>query len=168
MTEEQWHPLIAQSLARTLGLRPEFLLPEVPTRDGSRADLVYVYGRRVVVFEVKGAEAGEAAAVLDARALRQLRHFADGADAVYLVTVATPRQLSMSPDARVVVAEPLEAQLVPEGVGWVLFDRLSLAATVVKPAAELAPKPEARRHLCDEILARLGRVQASVKECRQR
>lgn len=166
MNEELWHPLVAAALVRTLGLRPENLLPEVPTRDGSRADLVYVFQRRIVVFEVKMGEPGEVAAVLDARARRQLRHFDDGANAVYLVTVATPRQIEMAPDGRVVVLEPLERQLLPEGCGWIVFDRLSLSATVVTPAAERDPKPEARQHLCDAIAARLGRVLASTKECR--
>lgn len=166
MTEERWQPLVADAIVRTLALHPAHLLAEVQTRDGSVVDLLYVFQRRMVAFELKMAEAGEVVAPLDARALRQLRHYREACDAVWLVTVSTPRQLALSPDLRVVVQEPLERQSLPEGVGWMIFDRLSLAVTPVVPAPELQWKQDARHDLCDRVLARLGRVLSATKECR--
>ncbi len=166
VTEEWWQPVVATAIVRTLGLRPEHMLSEVQTRDGSIVDLLYVFQRRMVAFELKVAEPGEVVAPLDARALRQLRHYREACNAVWLVTVSTPRQLSLSPDLRVVVQEPLERQGLPEGVGWMIFDRLSRDVTPVVPAPELEWKPDARADLCDKVLARLGRVVNAAKECR--
>ena len=166
VTEEWWQPLVAAAIVRRLGLRAEHLLPEVQTRDGSIVDLLYVFQRRMIAFELKVAEPGEVIAPLDARALRQLRHYREACDAVWLVTVATPRQLGLSPDLRITVQEPLERQSLPEGVGWMIFDRLSLDVTPVVPAPELQALPAARADLCDRVLARLGRVMTAAKECR--
>lgn len=165
MTEETWQPLVSAAIVRTLGLRPEHMLAEVQTRDGSIVDLLYVFQRRMVAFELKVAEPGEVVAPLDARALRQLRHYREACDAVWLVTLATPRQLGISPDLRVVVQEPLERQSLPEGVGWMIFDRLSLGVTPVVPAPDLAWRHDARKDLCDRVLSRLGRVVNAAKEC---
>ena len=166
MTEEWWQPLVQAALVRRLGLRPEHMLPEVQTRDGSIVDLLYVFQRRMIAFELKVAEPGEVVAPLDARALRQLRHYREACDAVWLVTVASPRQLTLAPDLRVVVQEPLERQNLPEGVGWMIFDRLSLDVTPVVPAPDLEPRLDARADLCDRVVARLGRVVSAAKECR--
>ena len=166
MTEEWWQPLVAAAIVRRLGLRAEHLLPEVQTRDGSIVDLLYVFQRRMIAFELKVAEPGQVVAPLDARAIRQLRHYREACDAVWLVTVATPRQLGLSPDLRVTVQEPLERQTLPEGVGWMIFDRLSLDVTPVVAAPELQALPAARADLCDRVLARLGRVMSAAKECR--
>lgn len=166
MTEEEWQPLVSAAIVRSLGLRPDHMLAEVQTRDGSIVDLLYVCQRRLVAFELKVAEPGEVVAPLDARALRQLRHYREACDAVWLVTIATPRQLALAPDLRIVVQEPLERQTVPDGVGWLIFDRLSLEVTPVVAAPELQPRADARADLCDRVLARLGRVVSAAKECR--
>ena len=166
MTEERWQPLVADAIVRRLNLRPDHLLREVQTRDGSIVDLLYVFQRRMIAFELKIAEPGEVVTSLDPRALRQLRHYREACDAVWLVTIATPRQLALSPDLRIVVQEPLERQALPEGVGWMIFDRLSLDVTPVVPAPELSARPDARADLCDRVLARLGRVMTAAKECR--
>ena len=166
MTEEQWQPLVAAALCRALQLQPDHLLAEVPTFDGSRADLVYVFQRRIVAFELKVAEPGEVSAPLDRRAVRQLRHYRGACDAVWLVTVASPRQLGLAPDLRVVVHEPLERQTLPDGIGWIVFDRLSLDVTVMVAAPELQPDAAARRSLADGMAARLGRVVSAIKEAR--
>lgn len=166
MTEELWQPLVASAIVRCLGLRPDHMLSEVQTRDGSIVDLLYVAQRRMVAFELKMAEPGEVIAPLDRRAVRQLRHYREACDAVWLVTVATPRQLAVSPDLRILVQEPLERQVLPEGVGWMVFDRLSLEVSALVPAPELTYRPDARADLCDRVLSRLGSVVRATQECR--
>lgn len=166
MGEEDWQPVVARALVRSLGLQPDHLLSEVQTRDGSIVDLLYVNHKRLVAFELKMAEPGEVLTRLDARAIRQLRHYRAACDAVWLVTLAAPRALTLAPDLRVVVQEPAERQALPEGVGWIVFDLLSHATTVMVAAPELAPATPDRADLCDRVLARLGRVQSATKACR--
>lgn len=166
MGEEEWQPVVAGALVRTLGLHADHLLSEVQTRDGSIVDLLYIHHKRIVAFELKIAEPGEVLTRLDARGIRQLRHYRAACDAVWLVTLASPRALTLAPDLRVVVQEPAERQALPEGVGWIVFDCLSRVATVLTPAPELAPAPADRADLCDRVLARLGRVVVATKACR--
>lgn len=166
MDEEEWQPVVAGALVRSLGLQPDHLLAEVQTREGSIIDLLYVRQGRLVAFELKMAEPGEVLSALDKRGIRQLRHYRAACDAVWLVTLAAPRSLTLAPDLRVVVQEPAERQALPEGVGWIVFDCLSRTATVIAPAPELSPLPSDRAELCDRVLARLGRVVAATKACR--
>jgi len=163
--EELWQPLVADALVRTLGLLPEHLHREVRTEDGSRADLVYVHQRRILSFELKMADPGQASVALDTRAVRQLRHFRDASDQVYLVTIGAPRAWNLVHDGAVVAVDPLEAQVLPEGVGWIAFDRLSLEVVVLKPAPELQPKASARRWLVNDLLGRVGRMQRMLQGC---
>lgn len=166
MNEPHWQHLVIEALVRAMDLRPDGFWREAKTLDGSIADLVYVAGGHVVVFEMKMAEAGQPGLGLNARARRQLRHFKAAADQVYLVTVASPRRFTLSGDARLVVEEPGEGQLVPDGVGWVMFDQLSLSCTVVKPAATNPPTRADRVFLLDGLESRLGRQRRELTKCR--
>ncbi len=165
MREEWWQPLVAPALCRTFDLRPELVYSEVPTREGSIIDLVYVGSRRILGFELKMAEPGGVVAPLNGRALRQLRHFGAACDQLYLVTVAAPRAFDISSQGHLLVLEPYEGQPVPDGVGWVMFDRLSQDTTVVRPAGEGACVLADRRFLLDQVLNRLGRAQREAKQC---
>lgn len=166
MHEPFWQPLVGAALVRCLGLRADAMLAEVQTRDGSILDLLYIDRNRLVGFELKVAEPGGVAVPIDRRAQRQLRHYTEACDAVWLVTLAGPRGYTILPDLRVVVEEPHERQLLPPGVGWIVFDRVSHDVTPVVPAPELTPSRDARLELCDRVLARLGRVVSAAKECR--
>jgi hypothetical protein len=166
MREEVVAPMVARALVRTMGLHPENLFDEVPTRDGSRADLVYCAQGRLVVFELKVAEEGEASAPLNARAVRQLRHYAQAADAVYLVTVGAPRLYTLDVGGHVVHAGPIEAQPLPPGVGWIAWDWHSQHATVLVPASDQKPRREDREFLCDHLLGRLRRAESALNEAR--
>jgi hypothetical protein len=167
MREEEVAPLVARALVRTMRLHPENMFDEVPTRDGSRSDLVYFAGGRVIVFELKLAEPGEVTTTIDARAMRQLRHYCQAADAVYLVTVGAAREFMLDVHARIVRTGPLEAQALPPGVGWIAWDWHSQACTVLLPASDQRPKPEDRAWLCDNVLGRLRRAEAAIAEARQ-
>ena len=166
MGEEEWQPVVAAALVRALNLHQDHMLAEVQTREGSIIDLLYVNHGRLVAFELKMADPGEVLARLDARAIRQLRHYRAACNAVWLVTLGSPRALTLTHDLRVVVQEPSERQALPEGVGWIIFDQLARSVTVVTAAAELAPLDADRLELCDRVLARLGRVVAATKACR--
>ena len=162
MHEELWQPLVAPVLCRSLDLRPECLYSEVPTRDGSRADLVYAVQDRLIVFELKMGQ-HEAVTKLDNRALRQLRHYRSAANAVYLVSVVCPREWSIAYDGAVIRCDPLEAQALPAGVGWIGFDRLSLEAAVLHPAPELEPDREHKQFMVNHLLGRLQRASKQLK-----
>jgi len=145
MPEEWFQLLVCQALERRLGLAPWRWWREVPTRDGSRADLVYCHRGRAVGFEMKLADDGALSRGLASRDLRQLRHYKAACDAVYLVTLAVPCGYTVDTDMRVRAEEPPEAQLLPEGVGWIMVDRMTLEAAVLRPAPELTPV------LCDRV-----------------
>jgi hypothetical protein len=149
-----------------MGLAPECLFAEVPTRDGSIADFVYAANGRLLVFELKHADTGQAATSLATRDTRQLRHYKLAAHAVYLVTLCAPRAYSLSRDGQVVICDPLERQALPEGCGWITFDRLSVEATVLHPAPELRPDPEHREFVAAHLLARLTRAERQIKGLR--
>ncbi len=167
MREEHWQQLVMSALVRAMDLRPDGFFTEVPTRDGSRLDLLYVAHGRFIGFELKVAERGQAAATLDSRAVRQLRHFAAVCDQVYLVTIAAPRHYMLSADGTTLVAEPLELQPTPEGVGWAVFDRLALEVVVLtSPAADRTTSPIDRGFVVEHLLGRLGRQQRAIQECR--
>lgn len=163
MREELWQPLVGPALVRSLGLIPECIYAEVPTRDGSIADLVYTAHGRMVVFELKHAEEGQVGLGLGTRELRQLRHYKQAANAVYLVTLAAPRSYTLGRDGQTVIVEPLERQVVPEGVGWIAFDRLSIDATILVPAAELMPDMEHRQFMAAHLLARLSKAERNLQ-----
>lgn len=158
--------MVARALVRTMGLHPENLFDEVPTFDGSRADLVYCAQGRLIVFELKVAEPGEVSTPLDARAVRQVRHYCQAADAVYLVTVGAPRIFELDVGGHVVRTGPLEAQALPTGVGWIAWDWHSQAATVLLPATDQKPRRDHREFLCDHLLGRLRRAEAALTEAR--
>jgi hypothetical protein len=164
--EERYQPLVCDALVEAFQLDPDCLYREVKTRDGSIVDLCYVAQRKVVAYELKIADPGEVMRSLDARAIRQLRHFAAACNSVYLVTLAAPRPYNLLTDGRVHVAEPLERQLLPPGVGWMAFDRLTLDCTMLAPAADHDPVPVDRQYLIDHLSSRLGRAQRSLTECR--
>jgi hypothetical protein len=166
MREERWQPLVGDALVQSMGLRPEMLFCEVPTRDGSRADLCYLGQRRLIIFELKMSEPGQASAVLDARAGRQLRHYRQAAHQTFLVTVGAPRTLTLSPDGGQVVLDALEAQPLPDGVGWIAFDQLSLSTTLLRPAPERTPELEDLRFVLAHIEDRMSRVQRALRELR--
>jgi len=164
--EEWWHPLVRSALCRRLELRDEYLHSEVQTRDGSIIDLVYLH-TEIVGFEVKMADGG-ASLGLDERARRQLRHFSQACDALYLVTVAAPRAFELLPDGRLVSLEPAEAQLLPEGVGWLVFDRLSHDLVVMRPPRRGGAVAGDREHLVDMVVSRLERARRMAQRARQR
>lgn len=166
MREEAWQLLVVDALTRSLGLSAEDFWREVPTRDGSRIDLLHVRGGRMTGFELKVGEEGEALRALAGRDQRQLRHFGAFCDALYLVTLSSPRRWSLSHDGLVVELEPLERQLLPPGVGWIAFDRLTLEATILEPAPDLRPRDEDRRHVADWLLSRIKRLQREAQRCR--
>lgn len=145
---------------------PECLFAEVPTREGSIADFVYAAGGKLTVFELKHADPGQAATTLSTRDLRQLRHYRQAAHAVYLVTLCAPRSYSLGPNGDVVVCDPLERQALPEGVGWITFDRLSVEATVLHPAAVLTPDAEHREFVVAHLLARLTKAERQLRALR--
>lgn len=163
MHEELWQSLVAPALCRSMDLRPEGFHSEVPTRDGSRIDLLYTTRHKLIGFELKMGDPGEALRSLSARDLRQLRHFRAATHAVYLVTVACPRQYALTADGQTLRCEPLELQALPPGIGWVVFDRLSHDATVIAPAHEGDPKPEDRRFVVDHLLNRLSVASKHLK-----
>ncbi len=165
MREEEWQGLVSPSLCETLGIRPECLHAEVQTQDGSIADFVATLRQRLVIVELKMADPGEALHALRARDLRQLRHYRDAADEVYLVTLAAPRTYEMV-DGRVLVQEPFEAQLLPAGVGWMVFDTVARQLVMLRPASPLVPKPAARNHLVERIVVRLQRAVRTAQHCR--
>ena len=166
MHEELWQSLVGSALVRSLNLKPECLYAEVPTREGSRVDLLYATVGRLLAFELKMADDGEASRSLAPRDCRQLRHYRAACHAVYLVTVGGPRRYSLVHGGNVVHLEPLEAQLVPKGCGWIAFDRLSLEAHILVPAPELRPKDEDRQFVVDHLLTRLGRATKQLKALR--
>jgi hypothetical protein len=161
--EERWQPLVAKALVESLHLDPSFLHAEVPFRDGSRIDLLYVHARRVIGFELKIAEEGAASAPLDQRALRQLRHYRGACDAVYLVTVGAPRSFSLVHDGAAIALGEVEAQPVPDGTGWIMFDTLGQTATVIRPAPEVSPVKADRAFLMTALQTRLGRALDAAK-----
>lgn len=166
MREELWQPLVSAALVRSLNLSSECLFAEVPTQDGSIADFVYAAHGRLTVFELKHADPGQAATTLGTRDSRQIRHYVKSAHAVYVVTLCAPRTYSLSSDGRTVICEPLEAQIIPDGVGWITFDRLSVEATILRPAAELQPDSEHRDFVTAHLLARLTRAERQLKGLR--
>ena len=166
MREEWWQALVAPALCRTFRLTPEHLHAEVKTEDGSIIDLVHMDRQQVTGFELKVATPGEVLQPLNARALRQLRHFRQACNAVYLVTLAAPRSLELNAEGRVLVHEPLEAQLLPDGVGWAVFDRLSHEVIVLRQAPRLEPKRSARSFIINQLTSRLGRARRAVEGCR--
>lgn len=166
MGEVDWHPLVAAALCAALTLDPVLLHAEVPFRDGSRADLVYVDRNRVVVFEVKLAESADLSAPLGARGLRQLRHFAAAADEVYVVTLAAPRAYDWTDDGQIRPHPTHEPQLLPPGIGWIVFDQLARTVTILRAAARCDVVPDDRRFLVESIGSRLTRAVRAVESCR--
>lgn len=166
MREEQVAPLVALSLCESMGLHHDYLWREVPTRDGSRADLVYCRNGRLVVFEMKVAKPGELLVGLDSRAVRQLRHYKQAADAVYLVTIAAPRLYSLDHEARLVRLDQPEMQPLPPGVGWIAFDWHSYQSTVLIPASDGVPRAADRDFMCDHLLGRLRKAESALAEAR--
>jgi len=149
-----------------LGLARWRIHDEIPTRDGSRLDLVHVHDTKLTAFELKMAEPGQALAPLDARALRQLRHYCKAADLVYVVTVAAARRLTIAHDGQTLHLEPLEHMALPVGVGWVVFDRLTRDLTVLAPAEQQEPDTEDRAFVLDQLANRLGKAQRAIRRCR--
>lgn len=165
MREQEWQVLIRPVLAESLGIPPECLHAEVPTRDGSICDLVAFHRGRIIAFELKMADLGEVSTSLGSRGTRQLRHYALAADEVWLITVGSPRAFHWV-DACVVVEQPLERQLCPPGVGWAVFDQLSRHLTVLAPPSGTTPNQNDRLYLVDAVLARLAKAQRAAQECR--
>ncbi len=166
MREESWQPLVIDALSRSLGLAPNGFHREVPTRDGSRLDLLYVGGGRCVGFEMKQGEPGEALRALMGRDLRQLRHFGASCHALYLVTLASPRRWGLSHDGRTITLDSLERQLLPPGVGWIVFDVLTHDAVILEPAPDNDTRDEDRRFLVDAVISRLKRQTRDAQRCR--
>jgi len=163
--EEDWQSVIAPRICGHLGIRPECLHAEVKTRDGSRADFVAVTRQRLVVLELKMADPGAVLARLGERGIRQLRHYRQSADEVYVVTLASPRTYEWV-DGCLVVQEPREAQLLPDGVGWMVFDVLSRQLEVMRPASTAGTREQDRAFLVDQIVHRLSRASRAVQCCR--
>lgn len=166
MTEETWQLLVVESLARSMELCPHHFLREVPFRDGSRIDLLFFRNHRVIGFEMKMSDGGEALRSLASRDLRQLRHFGAACDALYLVTLASPRSWALMHDGHVVRLDPLEMQLLPEGVGWIAFDMLTHQSTILVSAPELQPKDADRHYLVGAMETRLGGLLEDARRCR--
>lgn len=138
---------------------------EVQTAEGSICDLVGLYRKRVRCFELKMSSIGEVSVGLDARALRQLRHYRASADEVWLVTLAAPRVIEFHDD-RVVVRDPMEAQLLPDGVGWLVYDTLTRTIHAMRAATPLEPDPRARAALVDAVVGRLSNATRQAQGCR--
>lgn len=164
--ETDWQPLVSRAIAAHLGVRPEYIHPEVQMMEGSIIDLVMMHQRSVLGFELKMADPGEVLRSLTARDLRQLRHFRMSCDALYLVTVASPTSWSFDVGGGVVSAvPPMEAQLLPEGVGWMVYEVLSRQIHTLVPSHPLDPQPDCRRSLVEAVRDRIGRVDRQAKLC---
>jgi len=164
--EENWQALVGPALCEHLGISTDCLHAEVQTLEGSIADLVAFASGRVLIFELKMAEPGELTTALGARGVRQLRHYRQVADEVYLVTLTAPRTYQWA-DGRLLVREPLEAQLLPEGVGWMSFDMLSRHLVTLRPAPTSEPIARARVDFIERVTTRLSRSIRAIQRCRQ-
>lgn len=166
MHETDWQPLVSRAIAAQLDVRPEYIHSEVQMMEGSIIDLVLMHQRRVLGFELKMADPGEVLRSLTARDLRQLRHFRASCDGLYLVTLAAPKCWSFDAGGPTVLAvPPMEAQLLPEGVGWMVYEVLSRSIHVLVPSHPLEPTPSYRRSLVESVRDRIGRVDRQAKLC---